>query len=387
MQTVVRWVALLGICIGLAGCANRPLLPDAQALLRDELFQAPERAIDPNRVFAISDAMRAYADRELVGLAHRHDPRRALIDALYQNGQLRLAYDASTTHDAAEAFAARAGNCLSLVIMTASLARHLGLPVGFQQVQTEDFYSRSGGLTLASGHVNLVLGPPSMRRNFGTQEDVTLTVDFLSQRDMRGQRTRPLDEATIVAMYFNNRAVELLAAGQMAAAYWHARAALQRDAGFFGAANTLGVIYHRAGYAVEAEAAFRHALKAEPDNVHPLSNLVRLLDELGRGAETPELAVRLARLQPEIPFQHFNLGRAALLAGEPARALEMFLRELRLQPYQDEVHFWTAQAYVQLGRSDRAAGHLARAVEYSSSPAAHDRYAAKLDHLRRAAVQ
>ena len=62
-------------------------------------------------------------------------------------------------------------------------------------------------------------------------------------------------------------------------------------------------------------------------------------------------------------------------------------RELRLQPYQDEVHFWAAQAYWQLGDVARAARHLARAAEYSNTRSEHDRYAGKLARLRELALQ
>jgi hypothetical protein len=49
--------------------------------------------------------------------------RQLLFDALYGNGRLRLDYDSAMTRNATEAFAARSGNCLSLVLMTAAFAR------------------------------------------------------------------------------------------------------------------------------------------------------------------------------------------------------------------------------------------------------------------------
>jgi transglutaminase-like putative cysteine protease len=54
------------------------------------------------------------------------------VQALYQPDQIRLEYDAAVTRNAAQAFEARTGNCLSLVIMTAALARELGLTVRYQ---------------------------------------------------------------------------------------------------------------------------------------------------------------------------------------------------------------------------------------------------------------
>ena len=382
----LRHGALL-VCALLTACAT--VLPPAPSapILHDALFSPPQPAPDASEVFALSDEMRAYVARELAPLARHADPRRELIAALYSKGRLQLDYDGSNTRSASQAFASRSGNCLSLVIMTASFAHQLGLPVSFQAVQTEDFYSRSGGLYMASGHVNLVLGPPTTRVGYSRGGREYLTIDFIPQDELRGQRTRPLEEKTIVAMYLNNRAAETLAAGHLDEAYGYARAALLQDPGFFNASNTLGVIYNRAGHAGPAEAAFRHTLAGDGDHVSALSNLVKLLLHQNRGNETAAWVARLDRLQPVPPFQQFNLGREALDAGDPALARDHFLRELRLQPYQDEVHFWAAQAYWRLGQAERAQHHLRQAVEYSGNRKTHDRYAAKLEGLRHGAVQ
>ena len=385
-RVVVTSALLLALSLALTGCATPPPPVRPAPLLHDTLFERPAQLPDAGAVFTMSPAMQAFASTELRNLGHSPDPRQALIHALYRN-RLRLLYDASTTRNAAEAFDAQTGNCLSLVIMTASFARHLDLPVGFQAVQTDAFYSRSGDLHLTSGHVNLVLEPPKPRQAFTRTTDASLTIDFLPQDELRGQLTRPLDNDTVVAMYFNNRAAELLAAGRTTDAYWHARAAVLQAPGFFTAVNTLGVIYSRAGHADAAEAAYRRTLEGDPDNISALSNLVRLLERQSRSAELPALASRLAQLQPVPPFQNFYLGRSAMDAGDYAGARDLFLRELRLQPYQDEVHFWAAQAYWQLGRKDDAAKHLSRALTYSATPGLHERYAAKLDWLRHNRVQ
>ena len=71
---------------------------------------------------------------------------KALVQALYAKGELKLDYDTELTRNAAEAFAARSGNCLSLVIMTGAFANAMNLKVTYQQVATEDMWSRSGDM-------------------------------------------------------------------------------------------------------------------------------------------------------------------------------------------------------------------------------------------------
>jgi hypothetical protein len=52
-----------------------------------------------------------------------------LLEALYNGSKtgLKLDYDASYTRNAAETYRDRAGNCMSLVIMTAAFAKELGM--------------------------------------------------------------------------------------------------------------------------------------------------------------------------------------------------------------------------------------------------------------------
>ena len=68
--------------------------------------------------------------------------------------------------------------------------------------------------------------------------------------------TRPLEEATVVAMYMNNRAVESLARGKTDDAYWYAREAIVRAPSFLIAYNTLGAVYRKHGDLADDHADF-----------------------------------------------------------------------------------------------------------------------------------
>lgn len=382
-----RCLVLL-FALALAGCALRvPAPPSPAPLLHDHLFPAPAAKVDAAAALALDDAMRRFAADELQPSLRQPDPRRALVEALHTRGKLRLEYDASVTRTAAESFDARAGNCLSLVLMTAAIAKHLGLPVGYRSVLVDDIYARQGGLQLASGHVNLVLDRMSSRWPSSPNDSDALVVDFLPQAELSGQRSLPLAESTIVAMYLNNRAAETLAEGRLADSYAWARAAVLQDPGFAAAINTLAVVYLRGGHLRESEAALRSLLAREPAHVSALSNLVQVLRRSGRDDEAQAVQARLTQLQPHPPFHFFDLGRQAMAAGDAQRARAMFARELDLQPDQHEVLFWAAQAEFRLGNAAVAARLLRRAMDTSPTPGMHRTYAAKLDRLRAARVQ
>lgn len=382
---------LLLCCTLLAACAATPPAPPVAApapvVFRDDAFAPPTERIDAADVFAPSEAMLAFLNSPAARELRDPDPRRALIELLYQRQRLALDYDSSRTRNAAEAYAARAGNCLSLVIMTAAFAKAIGVPVRFQRVLVDDSWTRSGGLYFASSHVNLTLDtlPPTSRtiRSF----EPALVVDFLPAAALHGQRTQPVAEATIVAMFMNNRAAEALAEGRTDDAYAWARESVQQDARYLAGWNTLGVVYLRRGLAADAERVFAEVLRQEPENLKALGNHVAALKALQRDDEATAAAVQLARLEPTPPFHWFNLGLAAMRARDYAAARELFRKEVRREAYYHEFHFWLAQAELALGNLREAGQQLALARSASTTPREQQLYAAKLDRLRALGLQ
>ena len=375
----------------LASCAPAPVVRhEAPRFVNDALFAPPSERVDATQVFALSDDMRRYLAAEILPQARVKGRPVALIDALYSRSQLKLVYDSSMTRNAAEAFASRSGNCLSLVIMTSAFAKELGLGVRYQKVFVEDAVGRDGDIYMAIGHVNLTLEThrtdESVGFRVGTRpaESESLMVDFLPQEDLRGLRAQAIAEATVVAMYLNNRAVEALSRGRVDDAYWWAREAVSRAPDYLPAFNTLGVVYQRHGHPREAEPVLRYVLERDPRNTQAMSNLVAVLAALGRNDESRQLAATLERIDPEPPFTWFLRGMAALRAGDFASAKDAFEKEVARAPDYHEFHFWLAVALLGLGQGEEARTHVALALENSTTRRDHDLYAAKLARLKQA---
>ena len=124
----MRWSILI-VCAVLSACAAQPTAPPRpDQLFNDAAFQARSTPVDTD-VFALSEAMRRFLHIEIGPQLRRKGRLEGLIDALQTRAQLKLEFDSAATRTAAEAFDLRAGNCLSLVIMTAALAKELGLRV------------------------------------------------------------------------------------------------------------------------------------------------------------------------------------------------------------------------------------------------------------------
>lgn len=380
-------LAMLTALTVLGGCAALPTEQTAararaQTLLHDERFAPPAQPVEAAAALRASDAMRQYLKAELAGRAHVGDLRLRLIDALRDGGRLRLEYDAALTRSAAEAFDARAGNCLSLVLMTSALARELGLRTSYQTVLVDQMWTRSGDLYFANGHVNLTLARRMVDDREGYDTARLLTVDFLPPQDLHGLKTVPIDESTVLAMYLNNRAAETLARGLVDEAYWWARAALLQEPRFVPAFNTLGVVYLRHRDAEAAEQVLRHVLQQQPEHRSALANLAQLLAGQGRAHEADALRQRLARLEPQAPFAALERGFAALRQGDALGARRWFDEEAARQPDSHEAQFGLAVAQHQLGDGAGARLHLQRALASSTSRQDRQRYAAKLEWLR-----
>jgi Tfp pilus assembly protein PilF len=372
----------------LSGCASTHTPPAAPepSLFADEAFSPPSEPVGGAGLFTLSPAMRAYL-KSPAFTTHLRDSglEHGLLNALYSKNDLQLEYDSSRTRTAAETYAARSGNCLSLVIMTAAFARELGMTVRYQSVDVEETWSRNSGLYLVASHVNIVLGHRP-RAAYDESASRELVVDFVPSKDAANFHARQLEEDDIVSLFMNNRAVETMIQGHLNDAYWWARAAIEARPSNVAAYNTLAVIYQRHGKLDLAERAYRVALQHEPENIVVMQNLAPILAQMGRTAEAQELAQRAAKIQPTPPFHYFDQGMVALRDGNYGAARDMFEREVRRAPDYDEFHFWLAVTLLRMGEAREAREQLALAVDTSTRADNKQLYSAKLTHLRQLAA-
>ena len=373
---------LLASALTLVACAH-PRTPPAepQSLLADRLFKPATEVVRTDDVFEMSAAMRRYLDVDIADSLRIDGKQAGLLEALRERAKLKLEYDAARTKTAADTFADRTGNCLSLVVMSAAFAKSLDLPVSYRSAYLDESWSRSGSLLVASGHVNITVGRRLIDAK--TQRDLSpITIDFLPPEAISGLRSREIGEATIVAMYANNRAAEALAAGRLDDAYAWSAESVRRDPSFSGGFNTLGVVYLRHGDLAEAARVFERVLANEPKDTRVLANLAETYARQGRKADEQAMRQRLVAIEPYPPFHFFNLGIEAMRHEDYKAARELFAREVARADTYHEFHFWLGVADWRLGDEAAARRHLTLAVDNSVTRGQHDLYAAKLAWLR-----
>ncbi|MGZ3182712.1 MAG: tetratricopeptide repeat protein [Telluria sp.] len=378
-------ILLLISALLLGGCATSPIIatPHTAELVDDSPFQPATIDTSTDKLFALSPAMKAYMQTEdFRGYLRNAGLEVGLVQALYDPKALQLSYDTSVTRNAAETFDRKAGNCLSLAIMTAAFAKELGLTVHYQMVMIDETWTRSQQLYMSNMHVNLVIGHYAANTMTFNDGHGALIVDFLPAEDVRGFRVQQISDSVIVGMYLNNRAVEELSDGHVDNAYWLARKAVLEHPQFPASMNTLGVIYTRKHEPQLAERAFRMALEREPKNLSVMYNLLALMKEEGRTQEASLLASRVSELQAVAPFAYFEQGLKAMDRGDYAAAREMFKKEVDRSPYYDEFHYWLAVADLRLGDPAAARKELELAVKNSTTVTAKTQYSAKLAHIK-----
>ena len=375
----LRICCLAPLLLALGACQSTPVALRADSgYFDDTLFKPRAQPIDAQAAIAVSPDMLAYLDDTVRAQARAKPANRALLEALYSKDALQLEYDSSYTRTAAEAFEAKSGNCLSLVLMTSAFADALGIPVRYQSVFTAENVSRDRDMIYISDHVNLVLGGAGRA---GGKADEPMVVDFLRPVNAGEMRAREISQAAILSMYMNNRAVEELAEDDLDDAYWWAKAAIESDYTQLAAYNTLGLVYEHRGQPLLARRALRHVLDLEADNRAALANLSRVERQLGEEAEAIRLESRLREIQPIAPFYYFDLGISAMKKRDYASAKSYFVREVNRAAYYHEFHFWLAQAYIGLNEPVKARKHLDIAVETATTPEERALYSESLKSL------
>lgn len=376
-------IVLASLFFLLGACASPPPLSAmrVQALFNDALFSTPTETIRVDDVFAINPEMRQFIAADIADQLRTKGRQQGLFDALYSDGKLKLDYDATETKNAAQAFSARAGNCMSLVLMTAAFAKEIGLDVQFQSVTINPYWSRNGALLFSAGHVNVILLEKHTSTTFLSGVRQKFTVDFLPPEEMRHLIAETIGEKTVIAMYMNNRAAESLAQGQLDNAYGWIRTAIDHDPSFVSSFNTLGAIYRAHGDLQLAQASFIFALEQNPRDTSAMLNLSHTYRAQGRVEEADLMVKKVEKNRPHQPYYFFHLGQQAMKEQNFTLAKKFFGKEIETAPENPEFNFWLACALYKLGEFTSAQRVMATAIKTSSNRQDHDIYTAKLQQI------
>jgi aspartate beta-hydroxylase len=116
------------------------------------------------------------------------------------------------------------------------------------------------------------------------------------------------------------------------------------------------------GRVTEAEQEFRRVLAQSPDNVEALNAIALAALRSGDGRQALELLDRAALIEPDNPMTQHHLGRAHELLGDAAAAALAYRSAIALRPDFYVARLQLANLFGQLGESEPALLHSARAI-------------------------
>lgn len=121
----------------------------------------------------------------------------------------------------------------------------------------------------------------------------------------------------------------------------------------------LAIYLEETGNLDEALVSYRRVLSMDPGYPNTLMRIGRVSLESGKLQEAGEAFEQLLELHPELSAPGLDgLGTIALRERDLERAVDLLQRALVLQPQATQLHYRLAQAYRQLGETDKAREHL-----------------------------
>jgi Flp pilus assembly protein TadD len=336
-SSAVHALALAGALLALVGCASAgPIVLDPEKELR-------ARGLDPATVvipYQITDEMRAWARAQIPEGTPTEERLDRLLAGLLDPARLRIQYEARATGTAIDVFQKRRANCLAFTSLFVGMAREVGVPVVYLDVDDIERFEKEGDLVVVSGHV-------SAGFNTGTALKI---LDFSLAPPTEYRKVEPISDLTAIALYHSNRGAEALRNGRNEDALEWLRKAVAIDPELGGAWINYGVALRRSGDTPGAEAAYRKALEADPNALSAYQNLAALLRLQGQEEEAADLLEVSSRLGSRNPFIYLTLGDVSLAHGRMEEARRFYRKALRL--YRGNAEPYAAMGLLSLAQGD-----------------------------------
>ncbi|MCG9729786.1 hypothetical protein L1D44_07980 [Shewanella sp. Isolate13] len=387
-RSIVLLIVLLILCMLLiSGCATKPVATsdDLSAYFHDRHFTASLDLPDTDDLFELPESAVHLLRREVIRSKNYQQQSSVMMHEWLANyinaSDGGFHYADNLTRSASDTFETREGNCLSLVVLTAALAKELGVKVEFQEVDIPPVWDRQGGFYLVNGHINLKLLPQNKGNVFNISTQ-SIQVDFLPERAMQGYQKRRVSRSTVVSMFYNNIAAEALVEGDYDRAYGLLKLALEQHELFLPALNTLAVLYRYKGLDSQAEALYQYILRVEPEDMNALNNYAIMLSAQDRLEEWADVhkVMELARIRN--PYYYYGMAQQAYFDREYQDALIWYKRAIAKADYRHEFYFGLSRTYWVTGDERRAEQSLKKALKLTTDEHNKRRYQSKLQAMR-----
>ena len=304
----------------------------------------------------------------------------ALLKFIFRDASDPLSYVNSATLTAWQTYQTGEANCLSLTILSYSLASQLGFKTQFRDVKIPEYWITRRGNSFLNGHVNLQVAPPFpvLGDKITIAGEQNFTVDFELDGTRDSFAYKRLSEQQVVALFYNNKAADALWQQRYDEAYQYLKAAAAVAPELAVTWNNLAILYRYKTLLNPAEQAYLHALQLQPEQSNTMANLAMLYNMTGRQAESAALMHKVEKMREKNPYYYLMLGNEALLAGQDNAAKSAYLKGIRLDPRNAEIYLGLAQIAYRQGAFSEAIEQLEKARRYAGNHQDEQRFQGKL---------
>ncbi len=286
----------------------------------------------------------------------------------------------SDTLNASESLIQNRGNCLSLAILTKTLADLAGVKIAYQLVETAPVFKKEGNIIVSSQHIRSVLYSPVPKNPDGWLIiRGRIYIDYFPT--FRSHLLREVDEAEFKSMYYTNKAAESMIRKDDNLAFWYLDAALGLKSNHSHAINMMALLHENVGYPDIAEKLYLYGIEYSQENLDLLNNYHSLLKSQQRTSEAKKIAEQIGHKNNLNPYKWISLGNTAYNSREYNKAIRYYRKANKLAPYLHEGFAGIARSKIQLGNPSYAKKAINQALENTHDNNTRKLYQAKLDML------
>jgi tetratricopeptide (TPR) repeat protein len=365
---------VLGGCAGLADTGPRAPIFDPSLVSGERLFDPP---LSDNETPAVG-ILEVDADmRDFVAASIRpntlsttrfHD----LLQGMAAEGLTGPDYSADRTLTAAETFRIRTANCLSYTNLFIALARQAGLDAHYQVVDVPPEWDAQSGFLIRYTHINVLVRNVRLAEYYDNQ----VTVDFYEVHPAPYYRRRVVSDAYAESLYYANRAVNRMRAGDARGAFGYLRRAIGKAPENEDLWINLGAVYAMEGEYDSSVEAYEVALQIDSSSRAAMSGLARSHGKAGRTELAEFYRQRVDDYLEKNPYYYYAIARTAIARQEYSQSLAAIDRAIELNRRDGRFYFLKGLAEQGLGRMDAARSSFQEAKRVGLHSEA------KLDYIR-----
>ena len=346
--------------------------------LPNNMFGEPSEVIESGQVYELTQEQKSHFLDKFHSLEYQSVAEHKRIFKYLESYLQSFKYFEETLI-AKETLLQNRGNCLSLAILTKSLADLVNIEAAYQLVQSTPVYQKESNLVVSSQHIRTALFEPKSDSSNWNFLRGRIIIDYFPDR--RSSVLRSVDDAEFRSLYYTNKAVESMIKNDSKQAYWYLTQSLQLKPNHNHALNTLGLLYDNAGYPKLAEQVYKFGIQNTDEDLNLLNNYHSLLISQGRLQEAKVIKTEIGNRNDSNPFKWVKLGDDAYNSREYTKAIDYYRKASKLAPYLHETYAGIARSNFQLGKPERALKAIEVALSNATRHDTRDLYQAKYELL------